>query len=159
MVTVPNPKKTQQKPWKSWPKPNKEAGSVFQSHVFFQGVNSLLNVRVGFFMFFSFSAWNGKLWSWGHFWHIAKWKWRTLNYGWKMLKVIEFAFLVSDPKWPWLTCQWLVSSYTSWRIFRPWSLRSGCSRWVIFPKLSSWWFQPIWKILVKLGIFPNLRWK
>ena len=22
---------------------------------------------------------------------------------------------------------------------------------------SSWWFQPIWKILVKLGIFPNFR--
>ena len=23
--------------------------------------------------------------------------------------------------------------------------------------LSSWWFQPIWKILVKMGIFPNFR--
>ena len=24
-----------------------------------------------------------------------------------------------------------------------------------WPTLSSWWFQPLWKILVKLGIFPN----
>ena len=24
-------------------------------------------------------------------------------------------------------------------------------------KLSGWWFQPIWKILVKLVIFPNFR--
>ena len=24
------------------------------------------------------------------------------------------------------------------------------------PSLSSWWFQPIWKMLVKLGIFPKL---
>ena len=23
--------------------------------------------------------------------------------------------------------------------------------------LSGWWFQPIWKILVKMGIFPNFR--
>ena len=23
------------------------------------------------------------------------------------------------------------------------------------PRISSWWFQPIWKILVKLGIFPK----
>ena len=26
-------------------------------------------------------------------------------------------------------------------------------------KFSSWWFQPIWKILVKIGIFPNQGWK
>ena len=24
---------------------------------------------------------------------------------------------------------------------------------------SGWWFQPIWKIFVKLGIFPRYRWK
>ena len=24
---------------------------------------------------------------------------------------------------------------------------------------SSWWFQPIWKILVKMGIFPRSGWK
>ena len=24
---------------------------------------------------------------------------------------------------------------------------------------SGWWFQPVWKILVKLEIFPNLGWK
>ena len=23
--------------------------------------------------------------------------------------------------------------------------------------LSSWWFQPNWKVLVKLEIFPNVR--
>ena len=23
--------------------------------------------------------------------------------------------------------------------------------------LTSWWFQPIWKMLVKMGIFPNFR--
>ena len=23
--------------------------------------------------------------------------------------------------------------------------------------MTSWWFQPIWKILVKMGIFPNFR--
>ncbi len=23
------------------------------------------------------------------------------------------------------------------------------------PMLSSWWFQPLWKILVKMGIFPK----
>ena len=22
----------------------------------------------------------------------------------------------------------------------------------------SWWFQPLWKILVKMGIFPNRPW-
>ena len=31
------------------------------------------------------------------------------------------------------------------------------------PKMSSfrtgWWLQPIWKILVKMGIFPNYGWK
>ena len=25
--------------------------------------------------------------------------------------------------------------------------------------ISSWWFQPIWKILVKMGIFPKWGWK
>ena len=25
--------------------------------------------------------------------------------------------------------------------------------------LSSWWFQPCWKILVKMGIFPKQGWK
>ena len=26
---------------------------------------------------------------------------------------------------------------------------------VVFQRLTSWWFQPIWKILVKMGIFPK----
>ncbi len=25
------------------------------------------------------------------------------------------------------------------------------------PTKTSWWFQPLWKILVKMGIFPNFR--
>ena len=25
----------------------------------------------------------------------------------------------------------------------------------VWPMFSSWWFQPIWKILVKMGIFPK----
>ena len=29
---------------------------------------------------------------------------------------------------------------------------------VPFKNITSWWFQPIWKILVKLEIFPNLGW-
>ena len=24
---------------------------------------------------------------------------------------------------------------------------------------TGWWFQPIWKILVKLEIFPKYKWK
>ena len=28
-----------------------------------------------------------------------------------------------------------------------------------FPTISSWWFQPIWKILVKLDHFPKQGWK
>ena len=66
---------------------------------------------------------------------FAKWKWRALNYGWKMLKVIEFAFLVSDPKWPWLTCQ--VKLYWRWPALQalvPPKWRE--SWWVIFPKLK-----------------------
>ena len=27
--------------------------------------------------------------------------------------------------------------------------------WVDFPAIASWWFQPIWKILVKLDYFPK----
>ena len=27
----------------------------------------------------------------------------------------------------------------------------------LFSSLPSWWFQPLWKILVKMGIFPNFR--
>ena len=26
------------------------------------------------------------------------------------------------------------------------------------PKFSGWWFQPIWKKLVKMGIFQKLGW-
>ena len=26
-----------------------------------------------------------------------------------------------------------------------------------FPEDPSWWFQPLWKILVKLGIFPSKK--
>ena len=25
----------------------------------------------------------------------------------------------------------------------------------LFQAITSWWFQPIWKILVKMGIFPK----
>ena len=35
----------------------------------------------------------------------------------------------------------------------------GCSTQKITKWLSSWWFQPIWKIWVKLGIFPRQGWK
>ena len=44
-------------------------------------------------------------------------------------------------------------------------LSDACLKWrkpMVSLKLeiiTSWWFQPIWKILVKLGIFPRKGWK
>ena len=31
------------------------------------------------------------------------------------------------------------------------------SPWLLTTYCTSWWFQPIWKILVKLDHFPNFR--
>ena len=41
-----------------------------------------------------------------------------------------------------------------------WFVKRGSTRWApayqfFQMDLSSWWFQPIWKILVKMGIFPK----
>ena len=40
------------------------------------------------------------------------------------------------------------------KVLKPSSLAHSCLK-----LLSSWWFQPIWKILVKLDHFPKYGWK
>ena len=74
---------------------------------------------------------------------------------------VPFKFLLFQQKKPHETWPWTSKPQSSIIFLNVLntlaSLSSSLarSRKKINPTLSSWWFQPIWKILVKMVIFPN----
>ena len=62
-------------------------------------------------------------------------------------------FNIAPEKW-WLEDEFPFGSKP---MFRGYVKFSGCkNHWTEnYQTITSWWFQPIWKILVKLGIFPK----
>ena len=56
-------------------------------------------------------------------------------------------------------CRRLVKARFTWGVGFSHSCVSICanaaSAWHLTSNITGWWFQPIWKILVKMGIFPK----
>ena len=80
-----------------------------------------------------------------------------LQYSFKTLRWhIEFGILISAPK---KAYQQHLKSALSPGPPNPWErkLRKRMEQWSLISLTPSpgWWFQPIWKILVKMGIFPK----
>ena len=68
--------------------------------------------------------------------------------------------LFSAGSFSWNPPAWHLREYSplevarSLQLLRPLSSSSAPLGWARF---SSWWFQPLWKIFVKMGIFPKFR--
>ena len=100
---------------------------------------------------------------------------------WQSLQDLLEPMCIQDPKnsvqtaWrivviPSLAINTLNASVTCRKTICIWHFQEGTSVWYClvsqncsnmkqFIPISSWWFQPLWKILVKMGIFPKYGWK
>ena len=86
---------------------------------------------------------------------------------WKILisQILESSpnFSVKTPKHIWVATTYLDLNSPSLRRFKfNWHPLEGAGRQEVhnfwlqpLQTISSWWFQPLWKILVKMGIFPK----
>ena len=75
------------------------------------------------------------------FFDILLGKWHMLRWIRQVPKATRMYWLFFNLECPW------VCWFGAWKMFQTYAPKWWC--------LSSWWFQPTWKILVKIEIFPK----